>query len=73
MAARGVAVRKKVLNAADNRFRIQNSMAGNMFPHSPSSVQSKLSTLRGKSYGIFSRGNMSDNIELRNCTKYKYF
>ena len=29
MAARGVAVRRKVLNAADNRFRIQIPMAGN--------------------------------------------
>ena len=32
MAARGVAVRREVLNAADNRFRIQIPMAGTMFP-----------------------------------------
>ena len=29
MTARGVAVRRKVLNAADNRFRVQIPMAGN--------------------------------------------
>ena len=50
MAARGVAVRKKVLNAADNRFRIQNSMAGNMFPQwagvSEESVQRMLLTIQ---------------------------